>query len=373
MSRILVLAGYAPSLVLFRRELLERFVADGHRVLACAADGDRRTVETLRAMDVDFAPLLLRRAGLNPLDDMRYFRAVARLAREFRPDVSLAYTIKPVVFGTLAAARAGVPRRFAMITGLGTAFQEGGGAGRRFLNGTARLLYRAALSRCEKVFFQNRDDRELFTRLRLADPGRAVLTAGSGVNLEHFSHAPLPDGPPRFLMIARLIAEKGVREFAAAAAMVQRRFPDASFHLVGYREDHPSAIGREELDRWIHHGILQYHGRLADVRPALEECTVFVLPTAYREGVPHTLLEAMATGRPCITTDAPGCRDAVAEGETGLLVPPRDAYALAAAMRRFCEEPALARTMGAAARRRAEQRFDVRQVVETVVGAMGLV
>ncbi len=370
MSRVLVLAGYAPSLVLFRRELLERFVADGHEVLACAADADPATLVTLQEMGVRFAPVPLRRAGLNPLDDLRYMDAVTRLARDFRPDMSLAYTIKPVIFGTLAAARAGVPRRFAMVTGLGTTFQ-GSGARARLLNAVARRLYRTALARCERVFFQNRDDRELFTSGGLVPAERTILIPGSGINLERFPAAPLPEGPPRFLMIARLIAEKGVREYAAAARIVKERHPDVACDLVGYLEDHPRAIRAEELDQWQREGVLTFHGKQDDVRPALRACTVYVLPS-YREGMPRTVLEAMATGRACITTDAPGCRDAVADGETGLLVPVGDVEALAAAMMRLAADPALVAAMSRAARRRAEERFDVHGVVETIVGTMDL-
>ncbi|MBU0742294.1 glycosyltransferase family 4 protein [bacterium] len=371
MARIMVLAGYAPSLILFRRELLERLCELGHEVLACAADGDPHTSRILHEIGIQFEPVTLNRTGMNPLNDLVYLRDISRIIRSYRPHVTLAYTIKPVIYGTLVATGMGVPERFAMITGLGTSFQ-GTGFRALIVNRLTRWLYRASLAKCKTVFFQNPDDQALFIDANLIDQDKASMIPGSGINLDRFSFSPPPGGAPRFLMISRLIAEKGVREFARAAAIVKKIHPDARFDLVGYLEDHPSAIRPEEIEQWENENSITFHGKKTDVRPLLHESSVFVLPTAYREGIPHTILEALATGRAIITTDTPGCRETVLEGSNGHLIPVGDVESLVDVMNRFAREPRLAISMGRHSRELAEQKFDVRRVVETIVSAMGM-
>jgi glycosyltransferase involved in cell wall biosynthesis len=194
------------------------------------------------------------------------------------------------------------------------------------------------------------------------------------VNIEEFAVAPLPalDGPLRFLLIARLIRDKGVVEFVESGRRLRKSYPGVELHVVGGLDDNPESISREELSAWIDEGLIEYHGRLQDVRPIIAHCHVFVLPSFYREGIPRTILEAMAMGRPVITCDAPGCRETVAEGENGYLVPTRDVPALAAAMRRFIEEPSRIMQMGQAARQLVERRYDVTKVNEQMLLHMGL-
>jgi len=228
------------------------------------------------------------------------------------------------------------------------------------------------MAKCKTVFFQNRDDPASFIDADLIDRSKVSMVPGSGINLDRFSFSPPPEGAPRFLMISRLIAEKGVREFAQAAAIVKKNHPETRFDLVGYLEDHPSAIRPEEIEQWENENSITFHGKQADVRPFLRESSVFVLLTAYREGIPHTILEAMATGRAIITTDTPGCRETVLEGGNGHLIPVRDVESLVDVMNCFVREPRLAASMGRRSREFAEEKFDVRRVVETIVGAMGI-
>jgi glycosyltransferase involved in cell wall biosynthesis len=294
------------------------------------------------------------------------------LARRVRPDVCLAYTIKPVIWGLLAAGLAGVRRRVALITGLGYAFTGEARGKRALVQWVARWLYARALRRATLVFFQNPDDRDDFVKLGLvAQSVPMVVLRGSGVDVEAFTPAALPDGPVQFLLIARLLGDKGIREYARAAAIVRQRHPEARFHLVGGLDPNPDALSENEVRGWVAAGDIIWHGALEDVRPAIAASHVYVLPS-YREGTPRTVLEAMAMGRPIITTDAPGCRETVRPGVTGFLVPVRDAPSLAEAMERYLDTPELIGPMGSAARNLVVEKYDVRKVNDRMLGAMGL-
>ncbi|HKO91767.1 MAG TPA: glycosyltransferase family 4 protein, partial [Polyangiaceae bacterium] len=353
--RALVVASLADSLVRFRGDLLQTLVAQGVSVHA-AAPGLSPTSEcaqTLSSWGVVPHQVSLTRTGLNPLQDLATLADLYRLLRRIKPTYLLAYTVKPVLYALLAARLAGVPETTALITGLGYAFaSEADNPKRRALQLLLQRLYRTALRGAKRVVFQNPDDRALFVQLGLANPVQCELVNGSGVNLEHFDVAPLPPlpGPVHFVLIARLIRDKGIQEFIEAGRLVRRSQPGVQLHLVGGLDTNPAAITRAELERWVADGSVVYHGQLEDVRPALARAHVFVLPSYYREGVPRTILEAMAMGRPVITCDAPGCREAVQDGKNGYLVPIKNASALADAMLRFVEQPARIASMGAAGR-----------------------
>jgi glycosyltransferase involved in cell wall biosynthesis len=301
--------------------------------------------------------------------DLRALLSLVRLMHRSAPDVVIAYTIKPVVYGMVAASIAGVKWRFAIITGLGYLF-SGEKRGKQRL---AEFLYSRAFARTHKVFFQNPDDEALFRRLRLLPTGLpSVVVNGSGVDTSQFNVAPFPKEPVTFLLMARLIGAKGIREYAAAAAEVHRSRPEARFLLLGGREEGPDRIAPDELASWEQDGTVKWLGRLDDVQPVIAGAHVFVLPSYYREGVPRSVLEAMAMGRPVITTDAPGCRETVRHGENGFLVPVRDTAALADAMRRFLDDPSLIERMGQAARRIAETKYGVHEVNSVMLAEMGL-
>lgn len=372
MASILVIGGLADSLVNFRGALLAEMVRRGHEVIGCAAEDNPEIADKLAAMGVRYVPLHFRRAGLNPLSDLVLLFRLVKLLRRLRPDIVLAYTIKPVIYGSLACRLAGVARGYAMITGLGYAFMNGGGLQQRYIGKLASLLYRVALAGDAGVFFQNRDDLALFTNTGLLrDPQKALVINGSGVDTDYFRPAPLPAGPVVFLLIARLLKDKGIFEYAAAAAEVRKRYPDVIFRLVGPLDPNPAAIGKDQIHAWHQAGVLEYLGEAKDVRPHLAACSVYVLPS-YREGTPRTVLEAMATGRPVITTDAPGCRETVTEGDNGFLVPVKDAAALAQAMQRFVTHPELIPRMGKRGREIAELKYDVRKVNAAVLRHMRL-
>lgn len=369
---VLILGGYAPSLLNFRGALIGDLVARGCRVLACAPDMTPETGAGLEALGAEVRDVPLGRTGTNPLADLATYRALRRLFRETQPDVVLAYTAKPVIYGMMAARAVGVPRRVALITGLGYAFTDGGGLKRRVLRALLSMLYRRGLKGADVVVFQNPDDRAEFRAMGLVGPDRETITvAGSGVDLDHFAAAPVPDGPPVFLMIARLIRDKGIAEYLDAAARIKARHPDADCRLLGPLDPNPAGFSAADLKALESRGTIRYLGETSDVRPHLAAATVFVLPS-YREGTPRTVLEAMATGRAVITTDVPGCRETVVPGDNGLIVPPRDPAALAQAMERFMTQPDLAITMGARGRAMAEARFDVRRVNGDMMRIMGV-
>jgi glycosyltransferase involved in cell wall biosynthesis len=371
--RVLVIGGIASSLVNFRGPLLQAMVSEGHEAFACAGEvDDAGAVLDLESMGVRFHEASLRRRGTNVWSDWQYYRSLVGIMDSCRPQVVLAYTVKPVIYGCLAAARTGVPLVAAMITGAGVVREEsgeGGGAA-----GTAaRLLYRRSLRHAHLVFFQNRDDEHLFRERRLLGAERVVQVPGSGVDLERFPFAPPVLRPLTFLLVARLLPAKGVREFAEASRCLKERYGEqVRCLLVGPFEHGAGGIRPEEVSEWQASGALEYRGEVLDVRPHLGEASVFVLPSYYGEGRPRTVLEAMAMGRAVITADTPGCRDTIQDGVSGLLVPPRDPGALAAAMERFVLDPELIARMGLRGRERAEACFDVRHVNRIVMRELGL-
>jgi glycosyltransferase involved in cell wall biosynthesis len=371
--RVAVVGGFAASLVGFRGEMLRSMVAHGHEVLALAPENDMEVRESLKSMGVTYATVPLYRTGTSPVRDVATVVSLLRTFRVFRADAVLAYTAKPVIYGLIAARLAGVPLRAAMITGLGSGLGGGSGLRRHALSSLLRRLYAVGLRQANIVFFQNPDDERLFRSMRLVgDRHRVVRINGSGVDLEAFSPAPLPPGPITFLMLGRLIREKGVCEYAEAAHRVHRVRPDARFQLLGPMDSNPSAITSQDLEDLRTGGAVEYLGVTSDVRPFLARAHVCVLPSYYGEGVPHAVLEAMAMGRAVLTTDAPGCRETVENGRNGLLVPPRDAAALAEAMLRMLADPERLGLMGRQSRAIAEERFDVHSVNRAILAAMGL-
>jgi glycosyltransferase involved in cell wall biosynthesis len=377
---LLVVAGYAPSLVGFRKSFLRALVEAGHSVHATAPEDDAVVRAELAGLGIGFHPVPMARAGFSPLADLRYRHALADLMRDLGVEGVFAYTHKAVIHGLRAAKAAGVRRRAAMITGLGYAFTPGGGLRRRLASLAVTSLYRSSLRHATALFFQNPDDLATFRSLGLLRGApEPVVVAGSGIPLDEFPVQPLPSGPPVFLMLTRLLADKGVREYAAAAAEVRRVYPAVRCLLAGDLDSNPTSVSREELDGWVTSGAIEYLGRLTDVRPSLATCTTYVLPS-YREGTPRSVLEALAVGRPVITTDAPGCRETVLEpgvvGADGLrrcangyLVPVADASALAKAMMRLAAPSAPLAELAKASRRHAETKYDVRKVNAALLAA----
>lgn len=375
--KFLLIAGFADSLINFRKPLIVALLKQGLEVHVAAPDllANDTVMSELASLDVIAHDIPMQRAGMNPLADLRAVVALWQLMRRIKPSYVLGYTIKPVIYGTVAAWLARVPQRFALITGLGFAFMgmdEKSNEHNR-VQAVVRTLYRTALRHCHTVFFQNPDDELLFRQLKMFPVHvNSCVVNGSGVDVAQFEVAPFAEqAAPRFLLIARLLGDKGIREYVQAAEQIKQRYPKAQFDLVGWIDENPSSITQTELDEWIAAGTINFLGRLDDVRPAIKDCSVYVLPS-YREGTPRTVLEAMAMGRAVITTDAPGCRETVVDGDNGFLIPIKDADALAKAMLRFIEQPELIAEMGERSRGIAEEKYDVHKVNAQMLQGMGL-
>lgn len=372
--RLALLSNSASGLVNFRGPLVQAMVDNGLQVYALAPDFDQHTrndVQTLGAVPVDYG---LSRTGTNPMRDAADTVRLAVLLRKIRADFLLAYAVKPVVYGSLAARLARIPRRFSLITGLGYVFTRNGlhdPVWRRCLRALVRRLYGIALRYNDRVFFQNEDDLSEFLTAGLVRAGQVVLLAGTGVDLQYFAPAPPVTCPISFLFVGRMLREKGLYEFVEAARLVRATYPHTRFILVGGMDSNPGSVTEPEVRAWVEEGLVEWAGHVPDVRPWIRQASVFVLPS-YREGKPRSTQEAMAMGRPVITTDAPGCRQTVENGRNGFLVPVRDPAALAEAMSRFLEHPDLVESMGRESRRMAEELYDVHQINRVMLAAMGL-
>lgn len=366
-----MIGNLAPSLILFRGTLLAKLASMGHEVIACAPGDYCEVASELKSMGVTYKAINFDRTGINPFKDILSFFRLLQFFRRTKPDLVLNYTIKPVIYGSIAAKMAGIANVYSIITGLGYVF-IGKSLRQKLLKPFVSNLYSFGLSSNRAIFFLNPDDLKLFKEQKLVDSSQeTLLLNGEGIDLEQFCRVPPRSGQPVFLLIARLLYDKGISEFVAAARALKEKHPDAVFRILGPYDNNPAAISRVEVDSWLEQGSIEYLGECNDVRPYIADCSVYVLPS-YREGTPRTVLEAMAMGRPIVTTDAPGCRETVLEGENGFLVPVRDAEALAAAMEKFILHPELIGTMGDRSRALAVEKYDVHKVNDVILRAMGL-
>jgi glycosyltransferase involved in cell wall biosynthesis len=347
--------------VWYRRFFIRELLDLGHEVVALAP-GDEwdAKVEGIGVRHVRFA---LSRRGRHPLQELSTLWSLWRALRRERPDAVLLYTAKPVLYGSLTGWLAGCRRIFSTVAGLGHTFS---GMTRPLMHG----VYRLAMRCNERVFFQNDADLDYFVHHRLLPRDKSVLVAGSGVDTEHFAPHASPATEPCFLLVSRMLWEKGIGEYVEAARRIRDQRPEVRFCLLGPTDDHPTAIPRETIDRWVSEGVVEYLGYADDVRPHLRDCYAFVLPSYYREGIPRTALEALAMGKAIITTDMPGCRDTVQDGVNGLVVEPRDEAALAAAMMRLIDDPDTTRRMGEASRARALSKFSIESVHRAYLEAL---
>lgn len=354
-KKILVLANNSDGLFGFRKELLYTLAAENKVTVSVPDNG---FYEELQALGCDVTETPIDRRGINPITDFGLFRRYMKLLKEVRPDLVITYTIKPNIYGGLACRLKKIPYA-ANITGLGTAFQKQG-----LLRKLVIALYKVALRRAKVVFFENSANRQVFVDENIIPMEKTCLLNGAGVNLERFYLAPYPEtAPTRFLFVGRVMKEKGVGELFSAMDRLCGEGEDCCLDVLGgYEEHYEDTIRKYEEKGWLH-----YHGYQKDVRPFVEKAHCFVLPS-YHEGMANTNLECAAMGRPLITSDIPGCREAVIEGESGLLCKPQDADSLYTAMKHFLALPTSRRArMGIAGRRHMEEVFDKRKVVEMTV------
>jgi glycosyltransferase involved in cell wall biosynthesis len=364
--RLLLSINAAWNIANFRGGLIRGLQAAGYEVVA-AAPPDAH-VARIEAMGCRFVPLPMENAGVSPIADVALLARYHALLRRERPSAFLGWTIKPNVYGSLAAQALSIPV-VNNVSGLGTAFIR-----ETWLTKVASTLYRTAFRRSHRVFFQNADDRRLFVERGLVAEARTGLLPGSGIDLEHFRPRDVErasEAGVYFLLVARLVFDKGVREFVEAARIVRAHRPEARFTLLGFLEvENRTAVSRADVEAWVAEGLVTYAGTTDDVRPHLAAADCVVLPS-YREGAPRTLIEAAAMARPVIATDVPGCRHVVEDGATGLLCRVRDGADLAAKMLAMIEMgPAARAAMGRAGRAKMEREYDERLVLAAYLEAL---
>jgi glycosyltransferase involved in cell wall biosynthesis len=368
-GRVVILGG---DIVIFRSWLIRDLIAAGWKVTACGPEDNYQAKATGR-LGADYVAVPVDRTGLSTARDLLSISALVRTLRILQPDVFLSFHTKYNVLGPIAARLAGVPRVFALIAGLGYAFSPGAELKRKSLRAVLSSALRVSLHCCTGVFVQNEDDRALVRAERwVSRSTRVVKLSGTGVDVDEFGYTKPSSGSLRVLLMARLLREKGIADYVAAARLVKKSYPDSYFALLGPFDSNPSALRPEEVRAWQHEGILSYLGVVHDVRPHLRACNLFVLPSYYREGIPKSILEAMAVGRAIVTCNTPGCRETVIDGANGFLVPPGNPHALAEAIKRFLYHPGLVNSMGHASRLLAEERFNVREVNSTMMEEMGV-
>ncbi|MBR9846423.1 MAG: glycosyltransferase family 4 protein [Algicola sp.] len=367
--KVMIIGALPSSLYNFRGKLIESFNANQLKLFALASGAIKKEVEKINRLGAEYIDAPISRNGLNPIEDIKTFSSLRNIFIGKQPDIILAYTIKPIIWGGLAARFTNVKSFYAMVTGLGYAFQKGGFA-KYVLNALVKFLYRSALKKSKGVIFQNRDNMQVFIDEGIVPKEKCFLVNGSGVDLSHYNLSSLPSNP-HFLLIARLLGDKGIREYAQAAELVKQKYPDAVFELVGPEDPSPDGIKLDEVHRWTESGAIKYSGSTNDVRPFIENCAIYVLPS-YHEGMPRTVLEAMAMGRPILTTDVPGCRETVVNGENGWLVEKANVDQLAERMIWFIENRNKWQEMGKTSHDMAYEKFDVHKVNAEILKIMGL-
>jgi len=370
-SDVLVIGVEPVSLINFRGHLIQALEQAGQVVTAVSSPLSSEMRHKFEQAGIRHQARPFQRNGLNPMADFKTLFSLRSLFKTERPDLVLAYTIKPVIWGGLAARLTGT-EFYALITGLGFAFQ-GDGLKRKLLTKLVTALYRLSLSHATKVVFQNEDNRQEFVQRGIVPAYKTEVVNGSGVDISRFAFTPTPALTPKikFLCIARLLGEKGLREYAQAAALVKAQYRDVEFQLIGPEDTSPDAIAISEVKSWVATGAIEYLGVTEDVRPFIAQSHVYVLPS-YHEGLPRSTVEAMAMGKPVITTDAVGCRETVDEGLNGFKVPVGAVQALVEKMVWFIENSAEIQTMGAASRTLAEEKFDVHKVNARMLEIMEL-
>lgn len=368
--KALLLSSHTPSLFWFRVDLMKEMQAEGYEVFAAAQMPESDWSERFKEIGVTYRQIKVSRNGLNPLGDLATLKDIKRLLREIRPDKIFVFQAKTVAYGCRAAADLGINEVYTLIAGLGSIYL-GHGLKNKVVKTIMSALYKQAFKRSKKVFFQNNDDKQTMLNEGLLKEDKIVMIHGSGVNIEKFTPTELPS-KPTFLYIGRLIRDKGVGEYLEACVKIKEKYGDkVRCLLVGPYDSNPTALKPEELQPLVDKGIVEYFGEQKDVRPYIDQCSIYVLPS-YHEGTPKTVLESMAKGRAIITSNAPGCKETVIDGENGYLTEVKNADDVAMKMKLLIEHPETVVSMGKKSREMACEIFDVKKVNDTILRTMGM-
>ena len=364
-KKVLMCSVFAEALYKSRRELIMEFLSLGYEIILVAPEPEDFLIKYFKGMKVRYYQLNLQRTGLNPINDYKTIKQIRRIISIENPDITYSFGgAKAAIYTTIAASKEKVNSNYCMINGLGSIFR-GKGLKTRLIKLVMSILFKYSLKRSDGVLFQNSDDLNEFIKNGLVDRDKCTIVNGSGVNLDIFQHSPIPT-KNIFLFVGRLLRDKGIYEFVEAAKIVKRKNPDVEFWILGGYDSNPTSVKESEMNSWIDSGLVKYFGRQADVLPFYQGSSVFVLPS-YHEGTPRTCLEAMAVGRPTITTDAPGCKETVINGKTGFLVPIKDSVSLANKMEHFISNPQEKVEMGNNALAFVKEKYDVNKVNKSII------
>lgn len=374
--RIAIIGTVASSLYGFRSDLIKELIIKDCQVFAFTSEYSVEDIDKIKALGATPVTYELERGGLNPLSDLKATYALAKKIKAIAADIVFSYFAKPVIFGTLAAKLARVPKVIGMLEGLGYSFTEqpeGMGKKTALIKAAQVVLYKVALPQLDTLIFLNSDDsKDLLDKYHIK-VNQVKILGGIGLNLEDYSYSNQFPKSATFIFIARLLAEKGIHDYIAAAKIVQKQYPDAKFTVLGsIDKEAQGALTENELQNVISSGIITYPGHVDNVADWIADSSVFVLPSYYREGVPRSTQEAMAIGRPIITTDVPGCRETVVDDENGFLVAKWNPQAIADKMIYFIENPEQIKKMGEVSYKMAQDKFDAKKVNERLLAIMGV-
>lgn len=359
--RIVFLTGHAPSVYLFRLDCMRYLQQNGFEVAVLAPEPVEEWAEAFETHGISYAQVALSKNSTNPFSDISAYFDIKKKLKALRANIVFCDHAKMIIYGLLAAKRLKIHHRLVMMGGVGSVLRDPPeGFKRKLVKLLLTIEYRVSLPLADRIFFQNEDDFQLFECYKMAKRSQAVMVPGSGVNLERFPYTPLPKNHD-FLFVGRLIRDKGLMEYLEAGRILRKTVPDAKLHVIGYFDPNQTMLSLSDLQPYIDDGTIVFHGKQDHVLPFLQHCFAFVLPS-YHEGTPRSVLEALSVGRPVITTDAPGCRETVKDGENGFLVPVKNVHAIADAMLCLCNTPQTAEKMAQASRKYAETKFDVNYV-----------
>jgi glycosyltransferase involved in cell wall biosynthesis len=378
-KKIAIIGSTAYNLYNFRKDFIFACLEQGHQVYAFVSEYDDQWLDIIKNLGATPISYQLSRGGLNPLSDLYSIFQLINKIKEIQPDIVFSYSTKPIIYATLAAYKTNVPYIYGMIEGLGSPFtihKHGQSLKTKFIRFVQISLYRLAFPYLDKIIFLNRDDpKDLVHHYNLPHKNNAIEVLGPiGLNLQEYAYTKWDtEKNLSFIFIARLIAEKGIFEYLEAARIVKEKYPDITFKIIGGLDpENPTGLKQAQLDQLIETGIIEYAGFVKDVNQRIRESAVFVLPSYYREGVPRSTQEAMAIGRPVITTDVPGCNETVVEAVTGFLIPKWDVNALVKKMIYFIEYPEQVNKMGYQGFLYAKKNFNADHINHRLLQILGM-
>ncbi|MCO8083008.1 glycosyltransferase family 4 protein [Acinetobacter lwoffii] len=378
-KKIAIIGSTAYNLYNFRKDFIFACLEQGHQVYAFVSEYDDQWLDIIKNLGATPISYQLSRGGLNPLSDLYSIFQLINKIKEIQPDIVFSYSTKPIIYATLAAYKTNVPYIYGMIEGLGSPFtihKHGQSLKTKLIRFVQISLYRLAFPYLDKIIFLNRDDpKDLVHRYNLPHKNNAIEVLGPiGLNLQEYAYTKWDaEKNLSFIFIARLIAEKGIFEYLEAARIVKEKYPDITFKIIGGLDpENPTGLKQVQLDQLIETGIIEYAGFVKDVNQRICESAVFVLPSYYREGIPRSTQEAMAIGRPVITTDVPGCNETVVEGVTGFLIPKWDVNALVKKMIYFIEYPEQVNKMGYQGFLYAKKNFNADHINHRLLQILGM-